>query len=152
MRLKLLLAFFLIIIAVTTSAQKAAKPPITPKQDVVLEVMKAELDRATTELSKADPAPYFTGYSVEDEENTVIAASNGALITSISTRRRSADVFVRVGSPAFDNTHGEARHSGITTGQLPLEDDRDAIARELWRLTDHEYKQASQAYLQAKTQ
>src|SRR5438477_12343139 len=109
MRLKFLLAFFLIIIAVTTPAQKAAKPPITPKQDVVLDVMKAELARATAELGKADPAPYFTGYSVEDEDNTVVFAANGALISSGSNRRRAADVFVRVGSPTFDNTHGEAR-------------------------------------------
>jgi predicted Zn-dependent protease len=89
---------------------------------------------------------------VEDEENTVIAATNGALISSTSNRHRQADVFVRVGSPTFDNTHGEARRSGITTGSLPIEDDRDAIARELWHLTDREYKQASQAYLQIKTQ
>lgn len=141
----------LVLLSCAGFAQKSTKPPIVPKQDVVLEVMKAELTRATTELSKADPAPYFTGYSVEDEDNTVIFASNGALVSSLSNRHRAADVFVRVGSPTFDNTHGESRHSGITTGSLPLEDDRDALARELWRLTDREYKNASQAYLQAKT-
>src|SRR5438270_2147369 len=153
MRVKtLLFSLFIALLPGYVFAQKASKPAITPKQDVVLEVMKAELARATTELGKADPAPYFTGYSVEDEDNTVVFAANGALISSGSSRRRAADVFVRVGSPTFDNTHGEARRSGITTGGLPLEDDRDALARELWRLTDREYKQASQAYLQAKTQ
>lgn len=153
MRLKLFVSSLSIfLLAVPAFTQKPTKPVISPKQDVVLEVMKAELARATTDLSKADPAPYFTGYSVEDEDNSVVAASNGALISSVSNRRRSADVFVRVGSPTLDNTHGEERHSGISTGSLPLGDDRDALARELWRLTDHEYKQAAQAYLQAKTQ
>jgi TldD protein len=151
MRPTLVVPFLLFSFLPVLQAQKTPKSPIVPKQDVVLDVMKAELDRATTGLAKADPAPYFTAYSVEDEDNTVIVASNGALINSLNNRRRSADVFVRVGSPAFDNTHGEARHSGITTGSLPLADDRDALARELWRLTDREYKQASQTYLQAKT-
>lgn len=149
---RLLVPFFVLAFLPILQAQKTPKAPIVPKQDVVLDVMKAELDRATTDLGKADPAPYFTAYSVEDEDNTVVVASNGALVSSVSNRRRSADVFVRVGSPTLDNTHGEARHSGINSGMLPLNDDRDAIARELWRLTDREYKQASQTYLQAKTQ
>ena len=152
MRAKNILFSLLLAFLIPAAAQKNSKAPIAPKTDLVMDVMKAELERATTSLAKADPAPYFTSYSVEDEDNTVIVAQNGALISSASNKRRAADVFVRVGSPEFDNTHGEARRSGITSGQLPLVDDRDAIARVLWRLTDREYKQASQAYLQAKTQ
>lgn len=156
MRATPLVVSLFLAVTLPVAAQKNAKPAgattVKPKGDILMDVMKAELDRAKTELSKADPAPYFTSYSVEDEDNAVIAASNGALISSNSNRRRLADVFVRVGTAAFDNTHGESRRSGITTGQLPLEDDRDALSRVLWRLTDREYKQASQAYLQAKTQ
>lgn len=58
---------------------------------------------------------------------------------------------MRVGSPALDNTHSQSRPSGIVSGALPLTDDRDAIARVLWQLTDREYEQASQAFVKVKT-
>ena len=41
--------------------------------------------------------------------------------------------------------------SASTSGPLPLEDDRNAIAHELWRLTYEEYRKASKAYLKVKT-
>ncbi len=148
----LIFAFVLAAVAQKKAAQKTAQSNNSEHPDVVMGVMEQELTRATTELSKADPAPYYTSYSVDDSEDTVIVGSNGAIITSVSQpHRRTADISVRVGSPAFDNTHAEGRRSGITNGVLPFTDDRDAIARELWRLTDREYKQAAQTYLQAKT-
>ncbi len=58
---------------------------------------------------------------------------------------------MRVGSPAMDNTHNENRDSGITSGPLPLADDRDAIARTLWELTDREYRRATPAYAKVMT-
>jgi predicted Zn-dependent protease len=60
-------------------------------------------------------------------------------------------VILRVGAPALDNTHGENRASAISSGVLPLEDDPDAIARELWRITCEEYRKSSRAYATAKT-
>src|SRR5438270_3830359 len=120
--------------------------------DVLMDVIQSELARATTELAKADNPPYFISYAVHDSQEKVIAASNGAILTSIDVHRRTADVSVRVGTPAFDNTHDRGRFSGLSTGVLPLTNDRDAIARELWRLTDREYKQAAQIYLRLKTE
>src|SRR5438270_47639 len=120
--------------------------------DVLMDVIQSELARATTELSKADNPPYFISYAVHDSQEKVIAASNGAILTSVDVHRRTGDVSVRVGTPGFDNTHDRGRFSGISTGVLPLTDDRDAIARELWRLTDREYKQAAQIYLRLKTE
>jgi predicted Zn-dependent protease len=58
---------------------------------------------------------------------------------------------MRIGKPELDNTHGTERHSGLTTGQLPIQDDPDAIARTLWRLTYEEYRKASKAYSNVKT-
>ena len=58
---------------------------------------------------------------------------------------------MRVGTPELDNTHGTNRQSGMTSGPLPLGDDRDAIARSLWELTDREYKRAAPTYLNVKT-
>ncbi len=51
----------------------------------------------------------------------------------------------------MDNTHNENRDSGISSGALPLADDRDAIARTLWELTDREYRRAAPAYAKVMT-
>src|SRR5947209_3314186 len=133
-------------------AVAGTKPAIAsaPSSDALLATMNQELTRAKSELAKADPAPYFLSYSVVDHRAVVIAASEGAILSSASGHQRQADVSVRVGSSKLDNTHGQSRYSGLTSGTIPLENDRDAIARILWRLTDREYKKASQAYLRVK--
>jgi TldD protein len=122
-----------------------------PQPDALLQTMQQELKRATTSLAKSDPAPYYLTYAVTDSEGTTIAGTEGGLIISTTTERRQADVMMRVGSPALDNTHSQSRPSGITYGTLPLRDDPDALARVLWLLTDREYKQASAAFLRVKT-
>jgi TldD protein len=119
--------------------------------DPVLKVMQAELARATTGLSKGDPAPYYLSYTVNDQSIVVLIGAYGSLLTDASLQRRQADVTMRVGTPALDNTHGQARSSGMTSGPLPLGDDPDAIGRVLWELTDREYKRAAPAYLNVKT-
>jgi predicted Zn-dependent protease len=123
----------------------------SPRGDALLEIMQRELQRATTSLAKTDPAPYFTMYAVNDGDSLTIAAMNGSIMLSADSRRREADVMMRVGSAALDNTHGQSRPSGIASGVLPLRDDRDATARVLWQLTNREYEQASAAYLRVKT-
>src|SRR5450432_548313 len=119
--------------------------------DPVLKVMQAELARATTGLSKGDPAPYYLSYTVNDQSIVVLIGAYGSLLTDASLQRRQADVTMRVGTPALDNTHGQARSSGMTSGSLPLGNDPDAIARVLWDLTDREYKRAAPAFLNVKT-
>jgi TldD protein len=120
--------------------------------DSLLQIMQDELKRANASLAKSEPAPYYLSYAVADSSGTVIVAMNGSLVLSTSVRRREADVMMRVGSPALDNTHNNKnRASGITSGTLPLNNDRDAIARVLWQLTNRGYDQASSAFLTVKT-
>jgi TldD protein len=123
----------------------------SPAANVVLTTMQQELQRATTSLAKTDPAPYYLSYAVTDTDETAVASSDGSVIYSASVDRRQADVMMRVGSVALDNTHSQSRASGITSGLLPLNDDTNAIARVLWQLTDREYEQASAAFLKVKT-
>ena len=58
---------------------------------------------------------------------------------------------MRVGTPALDNTHNENRAFRNVLRPLPLADDRDAIARSLWELTNREYRRASPAYAKVMT-
>jgi predicted Zn-dependent protease len=116
-----------------------------------MKVMQSELSRATAALAKSDPAPYFMSYTVDDENLTLLVGAYGSLLQDASFQRRQADVTMRVGSPALDNTHGQSRPSGMSSGTLPLNDDTEATGRLLWELTDREYKRAAPAFLNVKT-
>ena len=135
------------LVAAPAAADKATTKPA----DALLQIMKSELDRARKDLAKSDPAPYFLSYTIYDQDQILIAASYGGLLTDSAERKRTADVTMRVGTPELDNTHGQSRQSGMTSGPLPLNDDSDAIARSLWELTDRAYKRAAPSYLNVKT-
>ena len=130
---------------VTASSHAPAAP------DLLMSTMKSELARATAALAKSDPAPYYLSYTVYDQSLIVLAGSYGSLLTDTSMHRREADVTMRIGSPALDNTHGQSRPSGMVSGSLPFGDDTNAIARTLWELTDRAYKRSSPAFLNVKT-
>ncbi len=127
---------------------------------VLMDVMSAELDRAMKSLGtggpaggkNAQPKPYFISYEVSDAENVSISAEFGALVDDSSARRRTADVQVRLGSGAEDNTHGTHRNSGLTTMPLPLTDDKAALERSLWYATNRGYGKALDSLLQVKTE
>src|SRR5947209_3980448 len=125
--------------------------PTTNPDPVLMTIMQQELNRAMSSLGKADPAPYFISYETTEEYSSIIIASNGALVGTISRHDRSADITVRLGNRELDNTHGENRFNAVASASLPLEDKADAIQRVLWLNTDRMYKKASQAFLEVKT-
>jgi predicted Zn-dependent protease len=129
----------------------ASSPADKDKSDVLLSTMREEMQRAQSSLGKLDPAPYFLSYSVNDQSIVVAVGSQGSLVNSTRAHRRAVDVRMRIGTPALDNAHAENRSSASGSGSLPLDDDRNAIAHELWRLTYEEYRRASKAYLNVKT-
>jgi len=134
----------------TTSSNRPTSPA-KATADPILKIMQGELARATASLTKSEPAPYYLSYAVNDQDIVVLIGSYGSLLTDAGLRRRQADVTMRIGTPTLDNTHGQSRSSGMTSGSLPLGDDPNAIARVLWELTDREYKRAAPAYLNVKT-
>jgi TldD protein len=134
------------------SDKPAPKTPAeSPSTDPVLKAMQGELARATTDLGKSEQPPYFLSYTVYDQDFVVLVSAFGSLLNSVSAQRRTADVTMRVGTPDLDNTHGQSRPSGVTSGALPLGNDQDALARVLWELTDREYKRAVPSLLNVKT-
>jgi len=133
------------------ASQKSFEQKTESADDALLATMQKELSRGQAELAKLDPAPYFASYTVTDSETLAVVGMQGGLLTATHSRKRTADVSMRIGKPELDNTHGSERHSGLTSGQLPIKDDPDAIARTLWRLTYEEYRKASKAYSSVKT-
>jgi TldD protein len=147
----LVLAAQLVSLPGLAAAGEKDKPAAKAAPDAMLQTMQAELNRAKTDLAKSDPAPYFLSYTVYDQDQIFIAGAYGALLSDTAAKRRNTDVTMRVGTPELDNTHGQSRSSGMTSGTLPLDGDPDATARVLWELTDREYKRAAPAYLNVKT-
>lgn len=143
--------FIWLMLGLTGTFVHAQSNSATSADPVLLKTMQQELDRAMTSLSKADPAPYFISYSVDEESGKFIIASNGALVATVNRHERTADISVRVGNRQLDNTHGENRFHATTTTTLPLDDKPDSIARILWLATDRGYKSASQTFLEVKT-
>ncbi len=127
------------------------KPASKAASDPVIKIMQAELARASADLGKEDSPPYFMSYTVYDQNLVVLVGAYGSLLTDASLQRRQADVVMRVGAPGLDNTHGQSRSTGMSSGTLPVGDDQDAIARVLWELTDREYKRAAPAFLNVRT-
>jgi predicted Zn-dependent protease len=134
-------------------AQQQNDPPL-------LNAMTAELHRAFTSLGRATGKtgdekqlpPYFLSYSVSDASAVMIRAQYGALSGSMANHERVADVQIRLGEPKLDNTHGNHRGTAVNSVQLPLTDDREALARSLWMATNNGYGSALDNYLRVKTE
>jgi predicted Zn-dependent protease len=128
---------------------------------VLLDAMTTELHRAFSLLGKQSDTkqgdnrqlpPYFLSYSVSDYSAVVIGAQFGALVNSSASHVRVADVQVRLGEPKLDNTHGAHRGSAVTSTELPLTNDREALGRSLWMATNSGYGNALDNYLRVKTE
>jgi TldD protein len=151
----------LVVVAITSVGHIAAAAtpgPVPSPTTVLIDTMESELHRAMGSLGNTatdatqQPKPYFLSYAVADADGIVISAQFGAIVGSNENRRRMADVQVRLGTPAEDNTHGDHRNSALTTVPLPLTDDGDALARSLWFATNRGYGKALDGYLKVKTE
>lgn len=148
-----LLATSTLTLPAVLAAQQQAEP-------VLLNAMTTELNRAFNSLGKkpAKPGdgkqlpPYFLSYAVADASAVAIRAQYGALVSSGSVHQRVADVQIRLGEPKLDNTHGNHRGSAVNSVELPLTDDRAALARTLWMATNAGYGNAVDNYLRVKTE
>jgi TldD protein len=142
------------------AARGAAQKGAASETPVLLEAMTTELHRAFSALGKPAAAaaddrqvpPYFLSYSVGDAEMVSIRAQYGALVDSSANRARVADIQIRLGDPKLDNTHGSHRGSAVNSLQLPLVDDRHALARTFWLATNSGYSNALDNYLRVKTE
>jgi len=164
--LRHLLAAALLCTALAAPAQTpgkihAAAKGAVPASPVLLDTMTGELQRAFTGLGKpglnqkdADKVlpPYFISYSISDSNAVSIRAQYGAIADSNTSHFRMADVQVRIGDPRLDNTHGNHRASAVNSLQIPLGDDREALARTLWLATNSGYGTALDNYLRVKTE
>ncbi len=132
--------------------------------DAVLDAMKDEMKRGTSELRLGDlERPYFMEYRLADVQRVEAAASMGAQTELAVQSYRPLTVGVRVGDPQLDNTNfASSAEPGAGTGAneqftISLDNSYAALRQDLWIATDQAYKRAlsslaaKRAYLQTAT-
>ena len=67
--------------------------------------MSDELSRSMQTLKSQPVPPYFLSYQISESQQTIVHGSFGTLAASTDGKQRTLALDVRVGSPAFDNTH-----------------------------------------------
>ena len=112
----------------------------------ILVAMQDELTRSMAELKlNNQPAPYYISYGMDDSREWSYHARLGATIENATRRSRQLVVEVRVGDYGFDSSHfitanRATNAAGAVT--IPIDDNYDAMRRELWLATDAAYKRA----------
>jgi hypothetical protein len=153
------LLLFAICLPLAARADDVAEPAPAPaaaealerekQQDVLLRAMVDELERNQAQLKlEGLEAPYYLEYTVVDAVNSTVACRLGAVERKDISRVRPLITQVRVGSYDLDNTNfrGGGYYSGI--GDIPIEDDYNAIRQAIWWATDRNYKQVVETFAQ----
>ena len=129
---------------------------VRAQESRTLAAMQDELRRSMSELRMTGEAPpYFIAYEIVDRTISEVTGRLGGIIEAPSRRSRALRVEVRVGDYAFDSSRFALQGfgGGVSTGETalaPLDDDYDAIRRELWLTTDVAYKRAINTFARKK--
>jgi predicted Zn-dependent protease len=122
----------------------------------LVDILKQEIKRTKTELSKENLPPYFISYYLLENQKVSMQASFGKINHNNFDKYRFMDIEIRVGSHKFDNTHiirGNPFDFSATVSKIPIpfESDEYAIKNAIWYATDQIYKNAIQRYEKALT-
>jgi predicted Zn-dependent protease len=123
-------------------------------QSPLVKILSDELERNFSALKqKADPAPYFLGYEVTDQEQDIILASRGSIDGQNHDHNRILDTTVRVGSPKSDNYRrvGNDRVRFTLPTRIALDDNADSIRKTVWLTTDRVYRGAAQRLIRIQS-
>jgi hypothetical protein len=119
--------------------------------------MKDEMQRSMAELRmKGEAAPYYIAYEVLDRTIFDVSGRLGAVIENPPRRSRTLRVEVRVGDYMFDSSRFVVQGFGGGSGlngevvMAPIDDDYDAMRRQIWLTTDSAYKRAINIFARKK--
>ena len=152
--------------AVAATALALAASPVAEDvatESVLMQALRDEMARSMDELQLEDAErPYFLAYRVFESATSSTTASLGGLLSSNAGLNRQLVVELRVGDYDFDNTNFMSLRNTAAllpaVAALSVDDDYDALRRQIWLTTDTAYKRAldqlagKRAALQNKTQ
>ncbi|MFA5140104.1 MAG: metallopeptidase TldD-related protein [Elusimicrobiota bacterium] len=122
--------------------------------DTLMRAMTDEMKRTVERLDMENLGrPYYVAYTARDVDRTEVEGTFGALKGPSSHKSRRLKIDLRVGTPAFDNTHYVGQRYWMfspTTESLVTEDDYDALRYDIWSATDKAYKTAQETLSQKK--
>ena len=117
--MRTLLSVLFAICSLAVSAQE---------QDVLLQTLKAELNREYQQLRQQPVKPYFMSLRVNDFRRVNIQSNMGVTVTEDTQEGRTLTPQIRVGNPRLDNfkltTQGAANSQGrdVAPWVLPMND------------------------------
>jgi hypothetical protein len=131
-------------------------PRVTAQESPTLVAMRDEMQRSMAELRmKGEAPPYYIAYEVLDRTVSELSGRLGSIVETPPRRARTLRVEVRVGDYSFDSSRFVVQGfgGGALTGETviaPLDDDYDAMRREIWLTTDAAYKRAITMFARKK--
>jgi len=135
----------------------APKPAPRAQDSPLLSAMHDELRRSMAELRmNGEPAPYYIEYEIDDLASIRVVARLGGIVDDLADRSRTLQVGVRVGEYGFDSSRfiTQDRGAGVVPSladlTVPLDDNYDAIRRQIWLATDAAYKRAVGVFAKKK--
>jgi predicted Zn-dependent protease len=134
-------------------------PSVTAQDSPLVAALKDELARSMSGLRlKDEPPPYYIEYHVDETVTMRAAARLGAIeVSEPASRLRTLSVDVRVGDYQFDSSRfvvsqgrGGFSPQGEGSAVTTLDDDYDAIRRQVWLASDAAYKRAINVFARKK--
>ncbi len=129
---------------------------VSAQESATLAAMQDEMQRSMAALRmKGEAPPYYIAYEVLDRTLSDVSGRLGSIVENPPRRARTLRVEVRVGDYAFDSSRFVVQGfgGGALTGETvmaPLDDDYDAMRREIWLTTDAAYKRAITMFARKK--
>jgi len=128
------------------------------QESLLFSAMQDEMKRSMTELRlKGEPAPYYIEYEIDETAQMRAVGRFGALVDELASHGRALRVQVRVGDYGFDSSRflTQVRGAGVVPladggVTAPLDDNYDAIRRQIWLTTDAAYKRAVSVFARKK--
>jgi TldD protein len=133
--------YFLILVVLVSFSGNAQS------DDVLLNNLKAELERQKSEFSSLSVSPYYFSFKVEEIRTNDIQVEFGSIIYSEDDFGRIGNTEVRVGDYAKDNTSSTNSYGSFNAGiPLPIDDEKDGLNLMLWLVSDIKYKMAEASF------
>ena len=132
-------------------------PAPRAQESPLLSAMQDEMRRSMRDLRMpGESAPYYIEYEIDDVASMRAVARLGAIVDDLADHSRTLRVQVKVGDYAFDSSRfvtqdrGGGAGAGFAGITAPLDDDYDAIRRQIWLTTDAAYRRAVSVFARKK--
>ncbi len=146
-RAKILVPALTLALALPSAASADALSDL--EKTPLVRALKDELKRAMTLSLPGMARPYFVSFKVEDAEQLSMVGEFGGTVLVQRQRGRVLHTDMRVGNYKKDNTNFLGRRGGQRV-VLPLDDNYDAMRRQVWLSLDRAYKAAAESMEQKR--